>query len=196
MPRVTLSDLTIKTLPIPTDYQRDYWDITLRGFGVRVAKGGSKTFILKQKQIRYVLGRYPSVSLKQARTEAHRRLALKYFPDTSRKVRAATKDYLEAISGEKRPNTLYVYELYLQRLPDVPLSSLTPQMLYQALPATRSAANLCFSSFKAFLSWTVERGYLTTNPLLGRRSPHKTKSRDRLLTDEEVRLIWKESRKP
>ena len=65
MPRVTLTDLSIKALPLPEGSQVEYWDRNLRTFGVRVAKGGSKTFVIKQHQRRHVIGRYPIISLKK-----------------------------------------------------------------------------------------------------------------------------------
>ncbi|MEZ0302245.1 MAG: Arm DNA-binding domain-containing protein, partial [Hyphomicrobiaceae bacterium] len=94
MPRITLTDYSIKALSIPDGSQVEYWDMSLRTFGVRVAKGGSKTFVLKRGQQRFVLGRYPAVSLKEARAEAHRRLALKYFPSKSIRAHAAIQQYL------------------------------------------------------------------------------------------------------
>lgn len=184
-----LSDVTLQKLPYGSQYT--VWD-AIPCFGIRVGRK-TKTFVVKQNNRYYVIGRYPIISLKVAREEAKRRLALKYFPKSSINTLEASKQYLDAIKGEKRPNTLYVYQLYLQRLPRGSLHQLTAQQLYNALPNTRSAANLCFSAFKAFLSWCVERGHLTANPLIGRRQPNKVKSRDRLLTDDEIRLIWQES---
>lgn len=184
-----LTDITIQKLPFGSQYT--VWD-DIPCFGIRVGRK-TKTFVVKQYNRYHVIGRYPIISLKMAREEAKRRLALKYFPQSSIDTLEASKLYLDAIKGEKRPNTLYIYELYLQRLPRGSLDQLTAQELYKALPSTKSAANLSFSVFKAFLSWCVDRGHLTTNPLIGRRSPHKTKSRDRLLTDNEIKLIWQES---
>ena len=39
-----LNDRRIAALPVPTieERQRDYWDETLRGFGVRVSYGGKR----------------------------------------------------------------------------------------------------------------------------------------------------------
>ena len=100
---------------------------------------------------------------------------------------------MDAIRGEKRPATVRIYQLYLERLPDKPLNQLAVQALYEALPAGKGAANLCFATFKAFFSWCVERDYIDFNPLLKRRQPNRLQSRDRLLTDGEVRTIWEES---
>lgn len=188
--RKKLTDLALSKIP-DSDTRYTIWDAELRGFGIRVYKG--KTFVLKQGNRWYTLGKYPQCSLKQCRDEAKRRLALKYFPDTSVQAPEAAKQYLEHIKTERRSATLHVYETYLKRLPNKPLTNITAAELYNALPEGKSAANLCFSTFKAFFSWCVERDLMPANPLLKKKQPNKLKSRDRLLTDEEVRLIWKES---
>lgn len=186
-----LTDLSIAKLPF-SDSRKSYWDHDLPSFGVRVGHR-TKTFVIKQANRYHVLGRYPIVSLKQARDEARRRLALKYFPAPSPEARSTAESYLEAIKSEKRPSTLKAYEIYLQRLPGGPVGNLTPRQLYTSLPSSKSAANLCFATWRAFFSWCVERGYLERNPLLKRKPPHKTKPRDRLLTDHEIRVVWHES---
>src|SRR5687768_4056425 len=98
-------------------------------------------------------------------------MALKYLPPTSPKAQAAVKMYFDAISTEKRAATIGAYSVYLKRIPDQQLSLLTAHQLYAALPQSSSAANLCFSVFKAFLSWCVERDLLGSNPLLLRKQP-------------------------
>src|ERR1700704_6252274 len=93
--RQKLSDLTIRSLR--TDQiQCDFWDPSIPGFGIRISRRGTKTFILKQKNKRYTLGRYPYVSLKDAKDEARRRIALKYLPQTSLPARQLIDLYLEA----------------------------------------------------------------------------------------------------
>jgi hypothetical protein len=74
VPTVKLSDLTVLKLKGSTSHA-DYFDLTLPGFGVRVSPKGTKTFILKLRSGRQALGRYPILSLSEARTEAKRLLA-------------------------------------------------------------------------------------------------------------------------
>ena len=92
-------------------------------------RASSKTFVLKRGQQRFVLGRYPAVSLKEARAEAHRRIALKYFPSESIRAHAAIQQYLAAKKAEHRPNTQYVFQLYLARLDDLPLADINAAYL-------------------------------------------------------------------
>ncbi len=167
------------------------WCRDIHGFGVRVHHG--KTFVLKVGNKWYSLGRYPIISLKQARDEAKRRLALKWFPDASEQAPEAAKKYLAAIRTQRRLPTLQIYSLYLQRLPNRPLNQITAQQLYAALPEKPQAANVCFRIFKAFFSWCLQHDLIQTHPLLKRKQPNKTNTRNRLLTDDEIKLIWKES---
>jgi integrase len=191
--RVKLTDYTVQGLRLPEGRaQCDFWDTTLPRFGLRIGKR-AKTFMLNVGKRRVSLGRYPFTSLKEARDKAKRRLALKYLPPASVRSQDASEWYLEAIKSEKRDATLHVYSTYLKRLPDLPLHQLTVQNLTKALPSAKSAANLCFATFKAFLSWCVEQGHLDVNPLLHRRLPNRKNTRDRLLTDDEIKRIWNAS---
>lgn len=185
------NDYAIKSLP-HKEARYDVWDDALPRFGIRVG-ARRKTFIVNVGRTRKALGIYPHTTLKDARDKARSILYSKYLPATSLKAQDAVEAYLRAIAAEKRPNTVSAYTIYLRRLPNEPLHELTAQKLYAALPEGKGAANLCFNVFKAFLTWCVQRGYLQHSPLAGRRQPNKLTSRDRLLTDEEVRLIWRES---
>jgi hypothetical protein len=77
MPKISLNDAALRSLPTPEAGQLDYWDSGLTSFGVRVSQGGSKTFILNISNSRRAIGRYPVISLSEARDEAKRILAEK-----------------------------------------------------------------------------------------------------------------------
>src|SRR5262245_2590599 len=51
-------------------------------------------------------------------------------------------------------------------------------------------ANRTLSILKRFFRWTIERGYLQVSPIAGIRPPAKEKTRDRVLTEEELTAIW------
>ena len=75
VPKIDLSDAGLRSFGTPQKGAVDYWDTKLPGFGCRVSQGGAKTFILKLHNSRKALGRYPLISLSEARTEAKRLLA-------------------------------------------------------------------------------------------------------------------------
>ncbi len=80
-----LTDVSIRAFKPPENGQITYWD---RPVGVRVSQGGSKTFIvLIGSGRRQTIGRYPDISLSEARTAAKRILAERtlgrHQPDTT-----------------------------------------------------------------------------------------------------------------
>lgn len=194
--RLRLNDLTIRRLKTGA-IQSDFWDTSLPGFGVRVSRRGTKTFILKQANKRYTLGRFlpPYYTLKHAKDEARRRIALKYLPPATIPAQQLVRMYLDARRLDLRWTSYGRMERLLTTyLPDLPVGAITTAHIHTALhPLAPSHRNLAFSFFKTFLNWCVEQGHLGKNPLAGVKLPHKRKPRTRLLTDEEVRWIWEES---
>src|SRR5262249_37607171 len=71
MARTLLTDISIRSLKTPDRGQIVFWDEHLKGFGVRVSQGGSKTFVVQvgpsSKRTLKVLGRFPQTTLAQAR---------------------------------------------------------------------------------------------------------------------------------
>ena len=74
-----LTDLAIRSLPVPQKGQADYYDTSMPGFCLRVSQGGSKvfTFLLRRqnKRRRITIGNYGALTLSQARTAANKILA-------------------------------------------------------------------------------------------------------------------------
>jgi hypothetical protein len=73
--RENFSDLKLRAIKPPVKGQIDLWDQSLSGFGLRVSQGGSKTFFLKHRNRRITIGRFPLLSLSQARQQARLYLA-------------------------------------------------------------------------------------------------------------------------
>ena len=72
-----LTDISVRALPPPTKGQKTHWDDTLQNFGCRVSQGGTKSFVVQHGADRRLItiGRYPVISLADARDEAKRLLA-------------------------------------------------------------------------------------------------------------------------
>jgi integrase len=75
MARKAFTDRGIASLPIPKTGQADHYDARTPGLGIRISYGGSRTWFLKyltpdNRQRRKKLGRYPEMSLADARTAA------------------------------------------------------------------------------------------------------------------------------
>jgi integrase len=98
-----------------------------------------------------------------------------------------------------RSSTYDNAESYLRRyvtpiLKKRPLPSLRRSDLssiFDALPASKPALpRNVFAQIRKLFAWAVERGDLERSPLEGFKGPGTVASRDRVLSDEELRLIW------
>ncbi|CAN7173412.1 tyrosine-type recombinase/integrase [Mesorhizobium caraganae] len=52
-------------------------------------------------------------------------------------------------------------------------------------------ANRVFASVRKFFSWLIDRDVMTASPCVGVKMPTAEKSRDRILSDSELRLFWR-----
>ena len=51
-------------------------------------------------------------------------------------------------------------------------------------------ANRSYADLRAMIRWAVKRGDLDRDPTQGMSMPSKVRSRDRILTDDEIRRLW------
>lgn len=122
-----ITKTVVDKLPIPDDGQTFTRDTELKGFAVRVTSGGAKSFILEKrvegKVRRFTLGRYPEITVEQARREAHKLLGHiatggnPIVEKQQEKLRATTlaeafDDYVE-VRKDIKERTLYDYRRLL-----------------------------------------------------------------------------------
>lgn len=191
-----LTDLSIKSTTGPAML----WDASLAGFGVRIGKS-AKTFIvlLDNKGRRQKLGRYPTLTLSQARTEAKRILAEKQLGRIKPKFTAfedAKDAYLENAQRTTKESTYRGYKWRLDNRLDFArknIADITPRHILSILNQMHDAPmekRYTFITARTFFNWCVQNHYLDTSPLKQLAVPPPGKSRDRLLTDDEVKNIW------
>lgn len=51
--------------------------------------------------------------------------------------------------------------------------------------------NRLFAAVRKIMNWSVERGIITASPCAGIKPPVPEVTRDRILSDDEVRWFWK-----
>lgn len=184
--QVRLTDITIQSLPHPTSGNVKYWDEVVRGFGVRVTSRSKSFFVVfgKQRNSR-TLGRYPATSLKNARKSA-----LKVLSDTSTVSRGSTplksftearEDYLDQCERRLRSHTVTQYVAYLNKYEFPNLESIKRGSIDLDSPHEIAA-------WKAFMNWCIRNELIDRNPFASMRT--KTKSRDRVLSDDEIKQLW------
>jgi integrase len=196
MPKIALEDTVLRKLPAPEKGQADYWDHKLPSFGVRVSQGGSKTFVLNRQGRRITLGRYPLLTLSEARSEARRMLA----EFTLGKIRPQSVTYGQAVQMYlverrkiRRARTVDDYEWLLGLFPfKGQLSEFTQHDTERYLKKIKSPStyNHALTALKIFCNWAKSRRYLSENPVVG-ISAHVTHSRTRILTNTELAAVWR-----
>lgn len=193
MPKITLTDLTIKSLKPAA--QTDYWDSGLSNFGLR-AGPKRKTFqiLLGKKRQRITIGRYPDISLSDARRKAMQLLGATRQNMPSVRFENARADFLDHQRKNNKPSTVRENDRLLKRhFPFTgPLNAVTAQRINAILACLpRSEANHAYVAIRTFFNWCITQHYLDHSPLNGSKLPHKHRSRDRSLTDEELTAILK-----
>lgn len=187
--KLHLTDMAVQNLK--SERQADFWDTTLSGFGVRVGPR-AKTFFLKTGNKRLSLGRYPHTSLKDARKEAHKRLAAPHLPHTSRTFEATKEEFMREYEIKNKPVTVEGTRRLLTYFDATTyIHTFTRKSIMDDIGDLKpSEANHAFTAIRTFLNWTVANQYLTHTPLNRVKLLHKTRSRERVLSDEEVRQLW------
>jgi integrase len=197
VPKTILNDIVLRSLaPLPRG-QFVAWDSKLSGFGCRVSQGGTKTFILKHRNRRITLGRYPVLSLADARNEAKRILAeftLGRLRPQPMSMQKATGLFIEEKSKSSRPSTVASYERLLEKhfpftgqLTDVSHNDVVHRL--NRLKTTPAEYNHALTGGKVFFNWCLKRRLVTENPFFG-IAPNARQSRTRVLSDDELRNVW------
>jgi integrase len=201
-----LTDIVVRNLT-PEHKQRTYCDDNLHGFGVRVGPGGSKTFVLVcgTARERITIGRYPIISLSEARGEAKRILAERTLgakrprhvrfetalvefctQHCDRKNRASTaKETKRVLQKHFLPP---FRRTYLEEIADSDIGKIIEGMSH-----TPSAANHAFTAARTFFRWIAKspRRYVAYSPMSGMSLPFSPVKRKRVLTDRELVAVWR-----
>jgi len=209
VPRTALSDLSIRAAKTPPKSAVTLWDSVQPKLGLRVTPAGAKSFIyMVGTGRRKVLGRYPELSLKDARTRLTRLLAEKTLgvvpletPAEKMKVSAAIALYIERHCERiSKDGSRYAYETKLllnnylgpkfngHLLDGVSKSDIAA--IIDKLSDEPSEASHAFTAIRGFFSWCVDRGHSDKSPCDGLRAPPKPASRERVLAAAELKAIY------
>lgn len=200
-----LTDLAIRSFPLPTSGQKDYFDDAVPGFGVRVSQGGTRSFFLftgkAHNRQRHSIGRYGIITLAQARTEAKRLLAERTL-GLSKPKTITFAEALEIFEKQKYPElkerTVYDYKATFRRhfsrklgnvrLADISFEDLTA--ITDELVRVPSEQRHALVVGNTFFRWCVRRRLIKHSPLDGVDVP-KLASRKRVLSDDELVAVYR-----
>lgn len=197
-----LTDIRIKSLKVPETGQKTYFDDSLRGFGVRVSQGGAKSFVVmhgKKRQLK-TLGRYPDLSLAEARKEAKRIQveAFDFVPDLFRRepvpFEVARDRYLTDCKTRSKERTYLGYHRLLHRhfSFEQNLDALARANVMAAidkLASTPSEQQHAFVALRAMMNWCVKRGFIDVSPVPP--LTFRTNTRSNVLSDEDLATVYK-----
>ncbi len=197
-----LTETIVRTLPTPAKPTLSSDDLTSNLY-LKVSIAGTKTFVYRARRNGQwevvTLGRFPVMTLAAARKKAS--------DLNDRKEGSASLTFGELLDQwftariEPRYKVTANIETYVARGKDAlgnkQLSVMTTRELVAELQryaaASPVAANRCLSNWKLALDYAVECGHIEHNPLArttARAVGGEEKSRDRTLTDDEIRQLW------
>jgi integrase len=209
VPKVHLTDISVRALKAPETGQLTYWDDTpgFGGFGCRISPGGTKTFILvhgtDRKRKRQTIGRFPVVTLSQARQKAKEILAHKTLgietpkPDHGTTFEQALPEFIRAYRAKNRPKTAAETERllnrhFLPRFTSTDIREIRTQDLIAIIdhiPAPGEQHH-AFVAGRTLFNWLVSRRTIPVSPFSGVKSPRRLFSRDRTLSEAEVVRLY------
>jgi integrase len=156
---------------------------------------------------RITIGRYPIVSLAQARERAKTLLAEKQLGITHTKspnFRDVVEEFT-ASRADRRPNTIRKDAYYSRKFTlKKPIANITPSEAEKAVqaidaPVSRFQGRIWL---RCVFRFAEGRGYIDKSPLVPIRGSQKHESRDRVLTKDELTEVlrvarhWAETRQP
>lgn len=212
--RCTLSEKKIISIKAKNKRQ-EFWDSYLPGFGMRVAPSGKKTFFVmcrdKGKQRRLSLGCYPIITLAEARDAARDKLRLvsQGLPLEEKKQESITleqvfKSFIERYAKKKNKdwkgtearlrNTL-IKEYGTLDVRDITRANIIALLDKIVARNAPIQANRVHAGASKFFKWCIERGYIESNPVQYITKPAPENPRDRVLSDDELALIWDKAEK-
>lgn len=197
--RQRLTDLEVKKIQPPAKGQVIHLDNSLPGFGLRVSQGGTKTFVLTygKERTRITIGRYPLISLADAREEAKRKLA--EFTLTGRSsspsLQTLTTSFLRDVEQRAKPRTYQGYKRLLDRHLKLTKSTADVQprdlsRIFDKLQDTPQERSHLIAVVKMLFRYAQLHGHINHNPAIG-FVVHPPKARHRTLTEPELSTIWR-----
>ncbi|MHB1360401.1 MAG: tyrosine-type recombinase/integrase [Rhodocyclaceae bacterium] len=185
----------------------DKWESDGDGLNIRVRPNGTKTWVIRRKKrgpdgkdktTIETIGKFPDMDCIAARAALAKR---SFSPDLRKTTFGDLLDEWYGRRIEPRYRVTKNIKTYVERAKaefgKTTLSRLTtPQLvrwLQKYAEKTPVAANRCASNLKQALGYACECGYLDRNPLqpvTNRVIGGEEKTRDRHLTDEEIRTMW------
>ncbi len=190
--------------------QTAYIDTLERGLGLVlvVSYGGSKTFRVltydaSGRPKTRKLGRYPAMKVKEARAKAR-----EYYENPEKVEAAATAGTFKSVADEwlrrhveanklrsereiKRHLDQYVFPKWGDRpFVEIRRGEVNDLLDHIADNHGPSQADAVLATIRGVMNWYEGRSEFYSSPIVKRMRRQKPKSRDRILSDDEMRAVW------
>lgn len=196
-----------------SDRRREIPDGALPGLFLVVQPSGAKSWAVRYRvgtrTRKLTLGRYPALSLADARTrgrDALRAVADGVDPAIDKRDRRAAVDTVAALAEEflrrhvaKNRTAAETTRMFQKDIlpawgPRL-VASISRRDVAELLDGVTDRgspvmANRVLAAVRKFFNWCTERDVIDHSPAAGLKPPAKEMARDRILNDEEVRLFW------
>ena len=214
--RLTRQTVAALTVP-PGKLEAFLWDAEVKGFGVRASAGGSRRYVVQYRvpgqraTKKLSIGAVDTLSVDEAWRQARTLLAKALTGNDPHAEKAAAKKaaavtlgsvadaYLKHCEARQKPGTFYQTKLHLTKH-WAPLRGLPLHKVRRADVATRLtelrdssggvSANRSRSALSALFAWAIGEGLTEANPVVGTHKPAEEKTRERVLSDAELKAIW------
>ncbi|UVC12836.1 tyrosine-type recombinase/integrase [Mesorhizobium onobrychidis] len=216
MPTVELTDKFCQSARAVSGRKTDYFDTVVKGLALRVSTGGAKSWYAvygpPAKRQWLKLGTYPETPLgsekgaRQKARDTRAKVGEGGDPAADRKAQAASQtaadlvdNYIARHASTKRSGDEIARRLrknVKDVIGDVKLSVLHRRDITKCIDAVKDRgahveANRLFEDVRAMVRWARGRGDLDTNLVEGMRKPTETTERDRVLSADEIKTMWK-----
>ena len=213
--RLSLTKLFVDSVKPPHQGQIDYWDTHVSGFGLRVSAGGQKSWVTIYRHNgrlrRMTLGAYPTLSLADARQlaraalrdaahgadpagekQAERRaesfgeLAELYLEKHAKVVKRSWREDERTINRELLPRWKNWKAIEIKRKHVIAmLDEIAGRGSGTMANRTRALASKIFN-------FGIQRDVVEYNPVHNVPIPGEERRRDRVLSENEIRVMWQD----
>jgi integrase len=221
MPKKKLTDLFVERVKPPQQGRVEYFDASFPGLALRVTDNGGKSWCafyrFNGRLRRFTIGRYPAIKPAQARREAQaalERMREGTDPADEKRARRSQRDpatdtfatvaadYLERYAKPNLRKSTFLQakrDLEFDAVPawrDRPIGSVARRDVIDLIDRiiARGApvqANRTLTRIRALFNWAIEKDHLAASPIARMKLPTQEQARDRVLSDDELRWLWK-----
>jgi integrase len=215
--------LNVRTVAVakPAAERREIPDGLLPGLYLVIQPSGSRSWAVRYRYhghpCKLTLGRYPAIDLGTARklaSAALRAVADGRDPTQEKKARPAKADDIATVTDQfierhcrrsNRPRTAaettrLLQQHVLPRLRGRKVNEITRRDILDVLDRVVDngapiAANRTFAAVRKLFNWCVSRDIIKVSPCAGMKPPTLERSRDRVLSDDELVAVWRAAQK-